>query len=685
MGLEMDRERAKDYVRQNAKTLLPRDKGGSGFICPVCGDGDGTHGDNGATTKDGVHFTCWKGCYTNADYIEIVGIRDGITDFPRMLEAACKDFGIELEATPYRGRTTAAEDFNDMEENQNQPKTEQNTQVDIHTTLYTQPPQQEADYTAYYDLCGKRLGKTEYRRGLSLETLQRFKIGFDPAWKHPKAPKMEASPRLIIPTGRGSYLARYAGEGDFINYKGEKENKSKVGSIHIFNLAGALKETGKPCFIVEGEIDAASIVEVGGSALALGSVAYTKRFFAELDSFIKENGKPEQTLIISLDNDTAGEKAAKELAGGLKERGLTFYRWNACKGYKDANEMLEKDREGLRAAVEKAASMSAEDIEKEAEQEARAEYLQTSAAAHLQSFMDGIAASVNTPCISTGFFGLDDKLDGGLYEGLYIMGAISSLGKTSLALQLCDNVAAAGHDVIIFSLEMARAELMAKSISRHTFILAHEKYSNPKDAEKANRISKTSRGITDGKRYINYSMEERELIKAAVTAYSEYAGRVFIHEGVGDIGADAIRDTIQKHITLTGKTPLVLVDYLQILAPYNDRATDKQNTDKAVLELKRISRDFKTTVIAISSLNRMSYKDAIGMEAFKESGAIEYSADCLIGLQLKGAGKSGFNATEEKKKDPRTIELVILKNRNAAVGDGVTLEYYPRFNYFDEA
>jgi replicative DNA helicase len=450
--------------------------------------------------------------------------------------------------------------------------------------------------------------------------------------------------------------------------------------VRIFNLYGALK-AGKPIFIVEGEIDAASIVEVGGSALALGSIAYVNRFFTELDAFILEHGKPEQPFIIALDNEKDPEKqarvdkAANNVEEGLRKRGLLSYRRNPCEGYKDANEALQKDRESLRSSVE--AANNAGEKEREA-------YLQTSSAANLQSFIDGIAASVDTPCISTGFFNLDSMLDGGLYEGLYIMGAITSLGKTSLALQMCDQIAKAGTDVLIFSLEMARAELMAKSISRHTFIIAHEQYPAAKDAEKANRISKTGRGITDGKRYINYSKEERELINSAVKAYSEYAGHIFISEGVGDIGVDQIRETIERHIRITGRKPLILVDYLQILAPYSDRATDKQNTDKAVLELKRISRDFKTTVIAISSLNRMSYKDAISMEAFKESGAIEYSADCLIGLQLKGAGKKDFNATDEKKKDPRMIELIILKNRNAAVGDGATLEYYPRFNFFEE-
>lgn len=669
----MNREQAKEYLRYHGKDLLTPDNSRKGYICPICGSGGGEKG-TGITTKDGIHFTCWAGCFTHSDYIDIIGQRDGLTEYRDKLEAACREAGIALDDAPssYR-RTTAREDFSEVEENQKQDKTEQDTHKDIHTSAYTQREEPEADYTAYYALCHNRITETGYpaQRGLSAEVLERFNIGFDPGWKHPKVvaegKNPPATPRLIIPTSASSYLARDT--RDEIPEYQQQYSKSKVGKVHIFNL-DALEDAEKPIFVVEGEIDALSIIEVGGNALALGSVSNAERLLKVL-----EGRKPKQPLIIAMDNDEAGQKAAKTLAEGLEKQGLTFYRRNPCEGFKDANEALQKDRESLRAAVEAANN---------AGQEEKEEYLRTSSAANLQSFIDGIAESVNTPCISTGFFNLDSMLDGGLYEGLYIMGAISSLGKTSLALQMCDQIAKAGTDVLIFSLEMARAELMAKSISRHTFIIAHEQYPSPKDAGKANRIAKTGRGITDGKRYINYSREERELINSAVKAYSEYAGHIFISEGVGDIGVEQIRETIERHIRITGRKPLILVDYLQILAPYSDRATDKQNTDKAVLELKRISRDFKTTVIAISSLNRMSYKDAISMEAFKESGAIEYSADCLIGLQLKGAGKKDFNATEEKKKDPRTIELIILKNRNAAVGDGATLEYYPRFNFFEE-
>ena len=291
--------------------------------------------------------------------------------------------------------------------------------------------------------------------------------------------------------------------------------------------------------------------------------------------------------------------------------------------------------------------------------------------------MDGIADSVNTPYIPTGFNKLDDIFDGGLYEGLYIFGAISSLGKTTLITQIADQIAQSGTDVLIFSLEMARTEIMSKSISRHTLQEVLSTGGNMRNA-------KTARGITTGKKYERYSSAEMELITTAIKTYAEYANHIYIQEGIGDIGAAEIRDAVKKHISFTGNTPVVVIDYLQILAPADVRATDKQNTDKAVMELKRISRDFKLPILGISSFNRENYSNAVTMAAFKESGAIEYSSDVLIGLQLKGAGGKGFDATEEKRKNPREVELVILKNRNGRTGDTVDFSYYPMFNYFAE-
>ena len=48
-----------------------------------------------------------------------------------------------------------------------------------------------------------------------------------------------------------------------------------------------------------------------------------------------------------------------------------------------------------------------------------------------------------------------------------------------------------------------------------------------------------------------------------------------------------------------------------------------------------------------------------------------------MGLQARGAGRPGFNIDEEKRKDPRELELKILKNRSAALGQPIPLRYYP--------
>jgi replicative DNA helicase len=654
------REQLKGYLRNYVESITSKSKGANMYVCPLCGSGTGKSGTGAFSIKDGKSWKCFS-CNAGGDIFDLYGAINGTTDYNEQLRGLSEMYGIQVASY----RSTAQEDFSP--EYQNHAKSEQYTHNSIHTSVYTQAdPPQQTDYTDFFLQAHRAVEQTDYwkRRGLSKETVDRFKLGYVAEWRHPKAPKAPTSPRLIIPTSPYSYLARDT--RDQIPEEQRAYSKSKVGAIHIFN-SRALREANKPVFIVEGELDALSIIEVGGEAVALGTTTKVKALVELLKA-----QKPAHPLIIALDNDTAGEKATQELIEGLKGLNIPYYRLNPAVEYKDANEALQRDREALSIAV-----AEAEHIQEEAEQAQREEYLKNSTANYLQNFIDGIAGSVDTPYIPTGFKKLDSVLDGGLYEGLYIVGAISSLGKTTLALQIADQIAESGQDVLIFSLEMARSELMAKSISRLTVLDVLENKGNLRDA-------KTTRGITTGTRYKDYSRTETELIQRAIKAYGAYAGNIYIHEGIGDIGTDQIRETVKKHILFTGKKPTVLIDYVQILAPADIRATDKQNTDKAVLELKRLSRDFKIPVLGISSFNRANYSVAVTMEAFKESGSLEYGSDVLIGLQLKGAGSKNFNANEAKQKNPREIELVVLKNRNGATGKTIGFEYYPLFNYFKE-
>lgn len=159
---------------------------------------------------------------------------------------------------------------------------------------------------------------------------------------------------------------------------------------------------------------------------------------------------------------------------------------------------------------------------------------------------------------------------------------------------------------------------------------------------------------------------------------------MFIVEGVGDCGIEEIKKRVQLHHQKTGCYPVVFIDYLQIIKPLDPKSSDKQNTDKAVFELKRISRDFDIPIIVISSLNRANYYTPISMEAFKESGAIEYSTDVLIGLQFMGLEEDGFTVDMAKRQPVRNVGVKILKNRNGQTGDYFHYAFIPRLNLFTE-
>ncbi len=586
-----------------------------------------------------VHcFSCDKS-YDLLDLIQ----QDNKCGFNEALEIACKKYGIKLDSNQGKQYQSAAK--------------QQATQ------------QTQKDYTELFQKAEKDLHfATTYlqERGISEATARRFHLGVEKMNVYAADPNGQQYATewtcLVIPTSKESFIIRN------LDRNADHNNRyQKRGPAHLFNIENAEKEEKQPVLIVEGEIDALSVIEAGGQAIGLGSISNTSLLMNELKTW-----KPKTPLVLALDNDESGKNATAKLKEELEKAGVNYFVSNPYGQCKDANEILTTNRQFLINALS--------DIRNHEKNE----YLQTSAAAHLNDFLDGISERAETPPISTGFKNMDTILDGGLYEGLYFIGAVSSLGKTTMCLQIADQIAQAGQDVLIFSLEMARSELMAKSISRLTYL---ETLKEKTDS----RYAKTTRGILDGSRYKHYGQAEKEIYFTALNNYKQYATHIYISEGIGNIGVDEIKETVEKHIRITGNKPVVIIDYVQILAPADIRATDKQNTDKAVLELKRLSRDEKIPVIGISSFNRESYKKGnlnngkVSMSDFKESGAIEYSADVLMGLEFQTAGKgSDFNFETESKKNPQEMRLVILKNRNYKRNVSCDFNYFPMFNYYEE-
>lgn len=525
------------------------------------------------------------------------------------------------------------------------------------------------------------------KRRISKETAIKHGLGYVEDWQSPKALKEKKNPpktpRVIIPTSDYSYVT--CDTRDKLTDQEKKYSKMKEGSINIFNFQ-ALKEK-LPCFVVEGEFDALSFLECGYNAVALGSVSNVNIFLTKLSGLSIDN-----TLIVALDNDTHGKDAGHQLAEGLKNLGVKFISSELYGSYKDANEFLVKDKEGFKSKAEEVLielenRISVEtQVKLEEEKIKKSEYINNNISSQIPLFKEWIFSRKNKKVISTGFTEFDNYLDVGLEEGLYIIGAISSLGKTTFMIQIADYLSSQGNDVLYVSLEMSKYEIMAKSISRHTLLLFQEDKSTDPTEEEKNELRlmrKTTRGITVGSRYDGYSDLEKEAIEAAIKNYESESRNLWIIEGLGDIGAEKIREMVKTHQQFTGTSPVVIIDYLQILTPYKG-LNEQQNITKTVTQLKLISRDFKIPVFAISSFNRMSYEEPVNMTAFKESGNIEYSADVLLGLQLKGIKESNFDVNLAKSKNPREIELKILKNRNAPTGKTISYEYYPEFNYFKE-
>lgn len=660
------RSEAQEYIKEHATEYFKPDRVGKGYICPICGSGSGEKG-TGITEnpKKKGHFTCWGGgCFKNADIFEIIGLENHLDvkkQFNEIFDIACKAFNITLYDNNYSYTSKAQ-----TKKQETQSKTSG-----------------AEDYTEFYYMAAKNLSDTDYRRGISIETLKRFNVGYMPQWKHPKAPeKAPFTPRLIIPVWKGGYLARDTRTN--LTEEQKKYSKMRVGTMRLFNET-ALRQDKSPVFIVEGEIDALSIIDVGCEAIALCSIANVKKLIeaVKIDT-------PKIPLIIMLDEDARGEEAAQRLIDGLKNIDFSFYRKILIpEPYKDANEFLMSNREKFTGWITgEANKIDIESMKEEAEEEEKREaFEKESVAYYLNDFLQEVKRNREGRAISTGFENLDEIFDGGLYPGLYSVGANSSTGKTTLILQIADNIAQSGENgVLIFSLEMARNELIAKSLSRLSFIKSFEHYHDKKYA-------KTTRGILKGE----YNESEKKILLEAITDYHAFAENIRITEGVGDVGVKQIKEKTEEYIKYTGKPPVIIIDYMQILAPYNEKYTDKQNTDKNVLELKRISRDYQIPVIGISSFNRESYKNPVSMASFKESGAIEYSSDVLLGLQYNGWDYQEKETEKDRlsriillnknmeetarKGGSQAIQVKILKNRNGRRGS-ILFNFIPMFNYF---
>jgi len=294
-----------------------------------------------------------------------------------------------------------------------------------------------------------------------------------------------------------------------------------------------------------------------------------------------------------------------------------------------------------------------------------------------KGFVDVLAARRNDDRkwlgLDCGFKHLNEVLNG-LTTGVFILAGAPSCGKTTLAKQIADHVAATERVPVLFwSFEQSREELRIKSLAR--------------------LASVDSRLIWKGRT----AKEEtwQDVVEAGNNYLLQQGPHLTVIEAGREDTLDRIRTTalLAKHKAGGDKPVLLVIDYLQII-PAGRAAPDtiRERIDWHLSELRRLARDLESPVLVVSSENREAYKEnkKPTLAALKESGGIEYSADAVICLwsEKKAAGNGadvgalpgGSKRRKEEQKE-RPVVACVLKNRNGELTK-VKLTFIPAWAEF---
>lgn len=227
----------------------------------------------------------------------------------------------------------------------------------------------------------------------------------------------------------------------------------------------------------------------------------------------------------------------------------------------------------------------------------------------------------------TGFFELDKVTDGLHEQEFTIIAARPGVGKTSLALNIAENISKKRINTYFCSLEMSKKQLGNRLISSRTNIDSHRIRSGWLNDEDFANIATISAQLSELKMFI-------------------------------DTQSKTIQDIEIKAYELKEKQNigLVIIDYLQLLKSKNKYNIREQEVAEISRKLKLMSRDLDIPVIALCQLNRESLKRTRPTNAdLRESGSLEQDADNIIFI---------YADDEEKEKKVIETELIISKQRN---------------------
>lgn len=264
-----------------------------------------------------------------------------------------------------------------------------------------------------------------------------------------------------------------------------------------------------------------------------------------------------------------------------------------------------------------------------------------------------VEESVEVYAASTGYYELDDATSGLKPGELIILGARPSMGKTTFAINIAENVAMLNKDksVLIFSMEMPAESLHMRMIASLGRI----------------EVNKIRNGKIDKDDWSRFG--------GAVAQLSET--KLQIDDNPDLSQADIIR-SIEDKMANGLKIGLIVIDYLQLMEL--DEVSDNRNEElsKILRKLKRIARRFNVPIIVLSQLNRELEKRPNKrpvMSDLRDSGAIEEIADLIIFIYRD-------EVYNEDSVDRGLAEIIVAKQRNGGTGM-LKLRFEGRYSRFD--
>ena len=241
--------------------------------------------------------------------------------------------------------------------------------------------------------------------------------------------------------------------------------------------------------------------------------------------------------------------------------------------------------------------------------------------------------------LETGYFDLDDMLNGLQNGEMIIVAARPSMGKTSLAMNLIEGMAAERNTACaIFSLEMSKQQLAQRMLCSRGKIDSH----------------KLRRGMLQSHEYAHLANVVGQLAKAPVWV-DDSPGLTIL-----DLRAKARRLKLQHDIKC------IMIDYMQLMD--NPGVESRQQQISEISRgIKAVARELNVPVIALSQLNRQSEgRDGHRprMSDLRESGSIEQDADVIMLLHREDY----YKMAEPDFQPDNIAEVIIAKQRNGPTG-----------------